>query len=66
MATPRHGKDTPAKADPRRGANPGYAEDQPRDSEDARQPAIPSRPNPDDAGIEHREQTDVDPAKGRR
>jgi len=59
MANPRDDSKAPPKADPRRGQNPGYAEDQPRDRTDARQPAIPSQPEP---GIEHREQTDTDPA----
>jgi hypothetical protein len=35
-------RDNPPKADPRRGRNPGYAEDQPRDQEEARRPATPS------------------------
>jgi len=66
MATPRNDKEAPPKADPRRGQNPGYAEDQPRDRTDARQPAIPSQPSPDEAGIDHREQPGVDPEKGKR
>ena len=66
MTASRHDKDAPPKADPRHGENPGYAEDQPRDRTDARQPAVPSQPNPDEPGIEHREQADVAPAKGKR
>jgi hypothetical protein len=50
--------DTPPAADPRRGKNPGYAEDQPRDHRDARQPAIPSQPAPDEAGIEYDAEAD--------
>jgi len=66
MTASRRDKDSPPKADPRLGENPGYAEDQPRDRVDARQPAIPSHPTPDEAGIEHQEQPGVDPAKRKR
>jgi hypothetical protein len=46
-------KRAPPAPNPQRGKNPGYAEDQPHDVEDARQPAIPSQPTPDEPGIEH-------------
>jgi hypothetical protein len=39
---------TPPAADPRRGKNPGYAEDQPRDHQDARQSPTPQQPAPDE------------------
>jgi len=63
MATPRRDKDAPAKADPRRGRNPGYAEDQPRDRSDARQAATPAQ-----ASAEERRggRSDIDSAKGKR
>jgi hypothetical protein len=59
-------KATPPAADPKRGRNPGYAEDHPRDPADARQAAIPSQPTPDEAGIEHDPDAQPDPAKGKR
>jgi hypothetical protein len=47
-------KEAPPSVDPRRGKNPGYAEERPRDVEDAHQPVIPPQPTPDEAGIEQR------------
>lgn len=54
MSTPDipRGRDTPAKADPRAGANPGYAENQPRDKADARDPRTGKAPNPEVGGLE--------------
>lgn len=59
MATPEipRGRDTAPAADPRRGANPGYAENQPRDKADARDPRIGKLPNPE-AGALDRPQGD--------
>jgi len=37
----------PDDADPRRGSNAGYPEDQPDDREDARAEGKPSQPTPD-------------------
>jgi hypothetical protein len=51
------GRDTPAVADPRTGANPGYAENQPRDKADARNPRTGKRPDPE-AGALDRPQGD--------
>ena len=54
----------PPAADPRRGRNPGYAENQPRDRGDAQQPAAPSQPNPDEPGIRRDPDPPPDPADG--
>jgi hypothetical protein len=51
-----------SRTDPKAGRNPGYAEDQARSPADARQPAIPSRPTPDEAGMEHKPDAQPDPA----
>ena len=40
-------RQAPPDADPRRGRNPGYSEDQPRDHEDANSAGKPSQPTPD-------------------
>lgn len=61
---PKRDKTTPPIADPKRGRNPGYAEKQPRDREDAQQPASPSRPSPDEPGIGHDPDAQPDPAAG--
>jgi hypothetical protein len=50
---PDRNRGTPPTTDPRRGKNPGYAEDQPRGPADAKRPAIPSQPTPDEPGIDH-------------
>lgn len=61
MAEPtRPDKDLPASPDPRRGRNPGYAEERPKDRGQAHQPAAPSRPNPDEPGIDR--DTDAHPS----
>jgi hypothetical protein len=41
----------PGRPDPKAGRNPGYAEPQPRDRKDARQPAPKKRKAPDDGGL---------------
>lgn len=51
MPDPR--KTTPPTADPRSGRNPGYAETQPRDPADVRQPAPEPKPSPDAPGIDY-------------
>jgi hypothetical protein len=54
---------TPPKADPRRGQNPGYAEDQPRDRRDARQRTGPTpAPTPDEPGLRRDPDPPADPA----
>lgn len=53
---------TQPAADPRRGRNPGYAEDQPDDRRDARQATHPPRPNPDEPGIRRDPDPPPDPA----
>ena len=52
-------KKTPAGSDPRVGENPGYAEAEPRDREDARDPRPEHLRNPDDGGLD-REPADSD------
>jgi hypothetical protein len=44
------------------GRSPGYDEHQPRSPADARQPAIPAQPTPDEAGIGHDPDAQPDPA----
>ena len=44
-------KTTPPSADPKPGRNPGYAENRPRDREDAQQPVPCQTPNPDRGGL---------------
>lgn len=41
------GKQAPPAADPRRGRNPGYPEDQPGDHDDADTEGKPPQPTPD-------------------
>lgn len=55
-------KDLPDRpgVDPRRGRNPGYAEERPKDHDQAHQPAEPPKPSPDEPGIDR--DTDADPA----
>ena len=48
----RRKKDTPPAPDPEHGRNPGYAEPQPRDKDDARQPPEPKSRNPDEGSVE--------------
>lgn len=45
-------KSTPPPVDPRPGKQPGYAESEPRDKEDARDPRPQRPPNPDAGGME--------------
>jgi len=42
----------PSIANPRPGANPGYAEAQPRDRAEARQPAGSPQPTPDKPAVD--------------
>lgn len=55
-------KTTPPAADPRAGKNPGYAETHPRDRSDAHAQVEPSRPNPDEPGIDRDTDDQPDPA----
>lgn len=48
----KSGKSTPPAPDPKSGRNPGYAEPQPRDGGDARQPDPRKPPNPDVGGLD--------------
>lgn len=59
---PRTGKTAPPAADPHSEANPGYAENVPRDREDARHPAPPPTPSPDDPGMDYDADAPPDPA----
>ena len=59
-------KSTPPAADPRAGHNAGYAENQPRDKEDARAKGPKPMPNPDEPGIDRDTDEQPDPAKGKR
>ena len=56
-------KTTPPAADPRAGRNPGYAENQPRDREDAHAKAPKPAPNPDEPGIDRDTDDTPDPAR---
>lgn len=49
MAAPE--KTTPPPTDPKPGHNPGYAEPQPRDKDDARNPEPGHKRNPDEGGL---------------
>lgn len=44
-------KTAPAATDPKPGHTPGYAEPQPRDKQDARNPAPGHKRNPDEGGL---------------
>ena len=44
------GKNAPPGADPKSGRNPGYAETEPRDRDDAHYPKRREKPNPDEGG----------------
>ncbi|MDQ3228189.1 MAG: hypothetical protein M3Q13_00420 [Pseudomonadota bacterium] len=44
-------KTTPAAPNPKPGHNPGYAEPQPRDKQDARDPDPRHKRNPDEGGM---------------
>jgi hypothetical protein len=57
-------KTAPPDADPKAGRNAGYAENQARDKEDARQQVIPPRPSPDAPGLGHDPDAQPDPAAG--
>lgn len=56
------GKTTPPSADPKSGHNPGYAEPQPRDGEDAKKPDPRHKPEPDEGGLQREPGNDPDPA----
>jgi len=48
----KSGKSTPPAADPKPGRNPGYAETEPRDHEDADSPKPRGKPHPDEGGLD--------------
>lgn len=54
-------KAAPPGADPAAGHNPGYAENQPRDREDAQKAENGKRPNPDVGGLGRDSENDADP-----
>ena len=59
-------KTTPPAADPRAGRNAGYAENQPRDPQDAQQRSKhPPKPNPDEPGIDRDTDEQPDPTSDR-
>lgn len=60
----KSGKTTPPAADPRSGHNPGYAEPQPRDGNDARQPDPRKPPDPDAGGLGRKPVETPDAANG--
>lgn len=67
MAAPRNDppapdRSAPPGADPAPGHNPGYAEDHPRDREDAQMTENGKRPNPDAGGADRDVNNDADPA----
>lgn len=49
--SPKTAPTAPPAPDPKPGPNPGYAEPQPRDGADARQPDPRKPPNPDAGGL---------------
>lgn len=61
MADPK--RTTPPAADPRAGRNPGYAENNPRDKEDAHAKAPKPGNQPDEPGIDRDTDEQADPAK---
>lgn len=56
------GKTTPPAPDPRPGQNPGYAESNPRDKQDAQRPDPRHETNPDEGGMTRDADTDPDTA----
>ena len=60
----KSGKTTPPAADPRSGRNPGYAEPQPRDGNEARQPDPRKPPDPDAGGLGRKPVETPDAADG--
>lgn len=58
-------KSAPPAPDPKPGRNPGYAEPQPRDREDAQRPAKKRR-NPDEGGLGRDPESDGKPDGGKR
>ena len=56
-------KTTPPAADPRAGRNPGYAENQPRDREDAHAKAPKPQHQPDEPGIDRDTDAQPDPTR---
>lgn len=57
------GKTTPPASDPKSGRNPGYAETEPRDREDAHHPKRREKPNPDDGGLDREAESGPEPDK---
>ena len=57
-------KTAPPAPDTKPGRNPGYAEPQPRDREDARTPARKRR-NPDEGGLDRDPEGDGKPDNGK-
>lgn len=55
---------TPPGADPKAGHNPGYAEPQPRDGTEARQPGPRKPPNPESGGLDRKPVATPDAADG--
>jgi hypothetical protein len=55
-------KTHPPSAEPGKGQNAGYAENQPRDKRDARQDVTPPTPSPDESGPHHDPDAQPDPA----
>lgn len=57
-------KSSPPGPDPKPGRNPGYAEPQPRDREDARDPHPRKPRNPDEGGLSREPSETPGPAGG--
>jgi hypothetical protein len=57
----KSGKSAPPAADPKPGRNPGYAETEPRDREDAHSPKRRDKPHPDDGGLDRKPETGPEP-----
>jgi hypothetical protein len=59
--TPDRDKTAPPAAGPEPGQNPGYAENEPRDKDDARHSPAPPAEEPEEGGLEREPGDDADP-----
>lgn len=62
MNAPDRDRTAPPGAGPGPEQNPGYAEDEPRDKDDARNPPAPAH-DPEEGGPEREPDGDTDPAR---
>lgn len=61
----KSGKTAPPASDPKSGRNPGYAETEPRDREDAHEPKRRRESHPDDGGLDREPESGPEPDKGK-